>query len=255
MTALMISKQEQQILIALNGHYSNKDSLTSLVNMAKLLNASLTGLFVEDSRLLDVANLPFTTEINRFSAEERNLHADTLIRETKKIALEVQNLMMALSEEHQVSWAYSIETGELVSKALSYEGFDIFFPARNKTTFQLPANLKKPLIYQRVILLYDVSPQFDRAMNLIKTLVGNHVCYELTVLGETELPADIKQALSTINHVNFQSVNIGEPLLSSSLNLPPSTLVVSPKSKVSDLSTEELTDLMTKMACSLLLID
>ncbi len=255
MTTLMISKQEQRILIALNAQYSNKDSLASLVTMAKLLNASLTGLFVEDSRLLEVANLPFTTEINRFSAEERNLHADRLIRGTKKVALEIQNLMMALSEENKVSWAYSIETGELVSKALSYEGFDVFFPARNKTTFQPPANLKKPLIYQRVILLYDASPQFDRAINLIKTLVGKHICYELTVLSETELPADIRQALSTINHINFQCLSVGGPLLISSLNLPPATLVVSPKSKARDLSAEELTDLMTKMACSLLLID
>ncbi|MEH6529064.1 MAG: hypothetical protein V7718_03880 [Porticoccus sp.] len=251
----MISKTEQQILIALNAQYSNKDSLASLVNMAKLLNASLTGLFVEDSRLIEVANLPFTTEINRFSAEERNLHADTLMRATKRIALEIQNLMKALSAEHKVSWTYSIEAGELISKALSYEGFDIFFPARNITTFQPTAKIKKPPTYQQLVLLYDVSPQFDRAMDMIQTLAGSSFCYEITVLCETELPAEIKQTLSKINHINFKSLTYNSPLLLHSLNLPPSTLIVSPKNKIQDLSTEELTDLTTLMACSLLLID
>lgn len=255
MNTLMISKAEQQILIALNSQYSNKDSLASLVNMAKLLNASLTGLFVEDSSLIEVANLPFTTEINRFSAEERNLHADTLIRTNKKTALEIQNLMKALSEEHKVSWAYSIEVGELISKALSYEGFDIFFPARKHISIQSVPEIKNPPTYQQLTLLYDMSPQFDRAMEMVQTLASNNVFYDVTVLCETELPQAITQVLSKINHIHFQALTYSRPLLRHSLKLPASTLVLSPKNKTHDISEKELADLMTQMECSLLLID
>ncbi len=70
---------ERRILIALDALSITEASLLSLVTMARWLNASLAGLYIEDSRLLAAAGLPFAREISSLSGEERLFGRDAMI--------------------------------------------------------------------------------------------------------------------------------------------------------------------------------
>ena len=248
------SNHQQRILIALDTQYVNRESLSLLVKLAERLNATLKGLFVENSQLMDVANLPFTTEINRFSAEEKNLHRETLIRLNRQFALETQHQIQLLSEKQKVSCSYSIETGELITKALSYEGFDIFFPART-SSIQFVPEVAKTKGHRQLTLLYDQSPQFEKILKIVEILARDHLHYDVTVLCDREPPQDLKAALANIRHVHFQVLTYNEPLSISTLKLPVSALLLSPKNKFLSLSADELNDLINYLPFSILLID
>jgi hypothetical protein len=250
----MNSNREQRILIALDTQYANGESLSLLVTLAKRLNATLTGLFVENSQLMEVANLPFTTEINRFSAEEKNFQRETLTRLNRQFTLETQRQIQRLSEKQQVSWSYSVETGELITKALSYEGFDIFFPGRT-ASIQSLSKITKAKGHKQLTLLYDQSPQFEKILNIVGILAGNHLHYDVTVLCDREPPHDLQETLANIRQVHFQVFTYNEPLSISTLKLPVSALLLAPKDKFLRLPANELNELMNYLPCSILLID
>jgi len=252
----MTSKTEHRILIALDAVQNNEESLAMLVNLASRLKASLSGLFVEDSRLMQVASLPFTTEINRISAQERNLQVDTLARLNKRISVKFQRLLDELSSRHKIDWTFNVEAGELFSKALPQEGFDVFFPARKRPTLKPETSPPKQTELLKFALIYDLSPQFDRAVEMVRTLCIDGMVSEITILCETELPQKITEQLLKegikLHILSVASTHLNALKL---LRLHSSTLLLLPKKNISRLSPRELSELLTHIATPLLLLD
>ena len=71
------------ILVPIDLHGINRSTLETLVRIASLLDRKVLGLLLEDIRLQQVADLPFTTEITLDSGRERILSARSPVTTTR----------------------------------------------------------------------------------------------------------------------------------------------------------------------------
>ncbi len=68
----------QRILVALDCSNHSYAALKAAVVLARHFDASLTGVFIEDTRLMDLANSPFCTEVGEYTAAVRNISYENL---------------------------------------------------------------------------------------------------------------------------------------------------------------------------------
>lgn len=253
----MTSKTKQRILVALDSLEANEESLALLVTIAARLKASLSALYIEDSRLTEAAGLPFTTEIHRVSAQERNLHTDTLIRWNKRVSTKIQHMLEELSSHHKIPWSFRIEPGEFITKTLSQKGFDVFFPARKRAELTLGTFAIKQAKELNFTLIYDSSPQFQRALEMVRILAMAGMAADITILCETALPNIITEQLLPLKGIKLHIRNVAstqtEALISLSLNS--SSLLLLPKQYVCCLPEGQLSELFTRIASPMLLLD
>ena len=257
MIAPMTNKTEQRILVALNALEANEESLVMLATVAGRLKASLSGLYVEDSRLIEAAGLPFATQINRISVQESNLNRDSLARLNKRTSIKMQQLLETLSKQHKIAWSFNIEPGDLISKALSQKGFDVFFPARKRSGLNLNVSTLQQTNQLTFILLYDLSPQFNRALEMVRRLAIEDMVSNITILCENGLPKDITEQLLPINGVKLHiySVASAQSEILISLKLNTSTLLMLSKQYIINLPEHELSELFNRIGSSMLLLD
>ena len=82
-----------QILFALDAASHNLDSVESAVTLAVRLQAELQGLFVEDTDLLRIAELPFAREVVGPSGHERQLSGNHMARSLRAQASQARELL------------------------------------------------------------------------------------------------------------------------------------------------------------------
>lgn len=249
----MTIKTEQGILVVLDAHETTEESLAMLGAMAGCLQAPLAGLFVEDSRLSDIARLPFTTEINRTSAREQNFQTDTLTALNRSVAGRVQRFLEELSSRHKIPCSFRVEAGELISKALMQEGVDVFFPARKRVFLQPKSFRAKRGEALKLTLIYEASPQFERALEIVRSLSGRGAVSEITLICDTYIPEELLHRLAgTEVKIRVMRVSSANAAVRESLCQPSSTLLLMPKHRM---TCDELSKLFNELATPLLLLN
>lgn len=127
------SGRRRSILIPIDLHGINRDTLETVVRIARQLDRGLLGLLLEDIRLQQVAALPFTTEITLSSGQERNLLGDHLTRRHGLVSSDTRRLLNELANRDQVELTFESAAGTRLHTALERDGqLDIFFPARQR---------------------------------------------------------------------------------------------------------------------------
>ncbi|NHN36233.1 hypothetical protein G8764_02880 [Pseudomaricurvus alcaniphilus] len=259
-------KRKRTILIPLDTEPVSSDNLTFTAILAKYLNASLSGLFVANSRTLEAANLPFAFEINRFSAQERSLHQADLARLNRKSANDVQRLLNDVCQRNKISVTFTTLTGELIESAFAQPASDIlFFPrqhnwvsaqwqyqARGQYRAQSPARQR----LDQVLVYYDASAQAEEAIKLAQRLCNNHLASRLILLCEGTAPIEVVRALQQLGiRPGVQQVTTSDPLWLRSLYLTESSLVLIPRSKLAGLTPQQLSFLFAHCKGQILLLD
>lgn len=250
----MSSSTERRILIALDAYSATEPGLASLVSIARRLNASLTGLYIEDSQLMSVAELPFSTEINYLSAEERQLEPSELMRLNKIAATRARRLLEKLSAQDKLAWTFSEESGELAICALSHQGYDIFFPGRIRPYIRLQQPSAHP--HQQLALIYHSEVEFEHMLEVVRLLSGNGMVTDVTIVSETPLPPEIAGKLPVQGvRLHFQLAHSTRPEQLQYLKLPGSSLVLMSKSALSGLTDRQLAELPEQLCYPLMLVD
>jgi len=70
----------ERILVALDSSSHSFFALKAAVEMAHHYNASLKGVFIHDSKLLNLANIPFLREVGEYTAITREISSDGITR-------------------------------------------------------------------------------------------------------------------------------------------------------------------------------
>ncbi|TNE95426.1 MAG: hypothetical protein EP324_00040 [Gammaproteobacteria bacterium] len=250
----MSSSSERRILIALDAYSATEPGLATLVSIARRLNASLTGLYIEDRQLMSVAELPFSTEINYLSAEERELEPAELMRLNKIASTRARRLLEKLSTQDKLSWTFSEESGELAICALSHQGCDIFFPGRIRPYRKLQQPSPHP--HQQLALIYHCEVEFERMLEVVRLLSVNGMVTDVTIVSETPLPPEIAGKLPVQGiRLHFQLVHSTHPQQLQYLKLPGSSLVLMSKSALSGLTERQLAELPEQLCYPLMLVD
>jgi hypothetical protein len=87
------------------------ETLAALAALAAESRAELLALFIEDSALIELARLPFATEVGWPSATRRTLDPERLERELRARAETLRRSLAAALEPAAVPWAFRIERG------------------------------------------------------------------------------------------------------------------------------------------------
>lgn len=184
----------RRILVALDASPSSLSALHSAVKLAAGLEAELIGLYVEDTNLLRLAQLPFAREVSAFSATLRRLEALELERQLKTQAEGMRQTLSRLCAEHGVSWQFQVSRGtvaaELLAAAVDADLMVIGKIGRSFPGTRRTGSITRLVVSQRpgmtlilqtgtlltypVILLYDGSEQAKKALGAAGHLTKAH---------------------------------------------------------------------------------
>jgi nucleotide-binding universal stress UspA family protein len=184
----------RRILVALDASPSSLSALHSAVELAAGLEAELIGLYVEDTNLLRLAQLPFAREVSAFSATLRRLEALELERQLKTQAERMRQILSRLCAEQGVSWQFQVSRGavgaEILAAAVNADLMVIGKIGRSFPGTRRTGSITRLIVSQRpgmtlilqtgtllsypVILLYDGSEQAKKALNAVGHLAKAH---------------------------------------------------------------------------------
>ena len=130
---MMSEVKRRSILVPIDLHGIHREAVETLVRIARQLDRDLLGLVLEDIRLQQVADLPFTTEIMLSGGGERSLLRDHLSQRHSLVTTDARRLLNELAERDRVRLIFENAAGHRLHSALEREGeLDIFFPARQR---------------------------------------------------------------------------------------------------------------------------
>ena len=109
----------RRILVALDTSPHSQAALEAAVNLAAKMNAELLGLFVEDTALLRLAEVPCAREILYFSAAEIPLSRASVESRFRVQAGQARKAMAAAARRAQVEWSFRTVRGDVTSEVLA----------------------------------------------------------------------------------------------------------------------------------------
>jgi nucleotide-binding universal stress UspA family protein len=109
----------RRILVALDASSHSLAALEAAVKLAAFLRAEVTGLFVEDISLLDVADLPITHEVGTFSGQAREFNRRDVERQLRAQALAAERALALTASRAHVSWTFRVARGAVSAEVLA----------------------------------------------------------------------------------------------------------------------------------------
>ena len=174
----------EQILVSFRSDDHGVAAMHSIVVLAEKLKAQLNALFIEDEDLLHLARLPFSREIILPTANVRNLDSDAMLRHIRNYAESLRNLMTQYAQASNVSCTFETRTGSVIELTLSESAnaqLIIFMPKQSVYRGRKPAESLEQII-NPALLFYDDTPQAQKAMLVIRSLIENNDLHQLKVL-------------------------------------------------------------------------
>jgi nucleotide-binding universal stress UspA family protein len=180
----------RRIMVALDASATSISALRNAVELAARLRAELIGLYVEDTNLLRLAQLPFVREVRTFSETLHPLDALDLERQLRVEAARVRQVLERICDERHVRCRFQVFRGavgaELLAAAANADlmvlgkiGRSYFGTKRigSITRMMVSRRTGMTLIMQSgalltvpVMLLYDGSEQARKALSVASHL-------------------------------------------------------------------------------------
>jgi hypothetical protein len=115
----------QRVVVALESICENLPALEQAAELARRANARLHALFIEDTRLLDVAALPFTRQINLSSGGSAPLEPDAVKAEFSALAGRARRCLEELAARLKVPCSFEILRGNRAGVLAAAAGGDL----------------------------------------------------------------------------------------------------------------------------------
>ncbi len=109
----------RRILVALDASPHSLAALEAAVGVASKMNAELVGLFVEDTTLLRLSELPCAREILYFSSAKLPLNRATMESRLKAHSEVARKAVESVAKDANVAWSFRIARGKVVSELLA----------------------------------------------------------------------------------------------------------------------------------------
>jgi len=186
------------LLVPIDLHGVSRATLDTVVRVAGKLDCRLLGLFVEDPRLQQVANLPFTTEIVLASGGERALLPEKLRAHFGKVSRETRTSLDELAGHNRVQLAYETVSGARLSVVLQRAGaVNIFFPGRERRS-SVPARGASRAAIPRLGVLLAEPERDDKVLAFTRALVAGGMVGSVHVLLPGTVDAARLQAIERL---------------------------------------------------------
>ncbi len=166
----------RRVVAALDLATTSAPVLEAAAGLATALHAELVGLFVEDVRLLRMAELPFAQELGLTTASARRLEVGDVERALRRHALRMRRMIGDLAQPIGLAWTLEVVRGESLQSALAYAGAnDLLVIGRARYA---PEEFSRLMVRapgsgartRTVAVLFDATPQSVRALGFAATL-------------------------------------------------------------------------------------
>ena len=169
----------ERLLVALDSSAGSFETLEIASALAARLDAELLGLFVEDTRLMQLAAIPCAREVRFASARAKPMRATTIDRHLKAQETAARRALAQAASSHRVTWSFRVTQGP-VSSALVEEAreVDLLFVTgtavqRQRYLYQSSRGAERaephrpaPVDERAVVTAYDGSPLAARALDV-----------------------------------------------------------------------------------------
>ena len=116
-----------RILVAIDATLNSAGVLETAAQLARVFNAELNGIFVEDINLLRLAGLPFARELTRSTAMELHLDCQRMERALRGHAAHAQQAVVNITTRLKLQASLRIVRGQVTQELLrAAEGVDLF---------------------------------------------------------------------------------------------------------------------------------
>jgi len=109
----------RRILVALDASRESRAALAAAAGFADRLEAEITGVFIEDIDLLNLAALPFSREIPALSMSGRVLDPDKVEHALLSTAAAARRALAAVAETHHLRWTFRVVRGHVETELLT----------------------------------------------------------------------------------------------------------------------------------------
>ena len=248
----------RSILVPIDLYGINRDTLETLVRIAHLLDRKVLGLLIEDIRLQQVADLPFTTEITLDSGRERNLLRHQLLQRHNVISAQARRQLQELAVSHQVELSFEDVCGDRWPSALERDGHqDIFLPPRTRWTERAQAAHRQHFAIRRLGVFLPHGLQDDRVLNTATALVKAELAGDVYLLTRRPpLPESLHPLFRQGHQVHLQanfSCNAADIL--ALIRQSPYDLLLLPGASLRDIPAAELDATLDKASGKILIIN
>jgi hypothetical protein len=113
LTTLVKEQRTRRIAVLFGGGTSDASVASVLPSLLQESSTDITGLFLEDLRILRLAELPFTTELCRVSMVRRPLTIGELERQMRVQALRAETIVRRIAEQAGLPWSFRKHRGRL----------------------------------------------------------------------------------------------------------------------------------------------
>jgi len=171
------SSRNVQVLVALDSTSDNRAAMRAAVELAARLQAELLGLFLEDTNLLRLADLPFAREIRPLSAQERPLTERDLLLSLRALATRTEMELGRMAGKAKVRWSFRIERGPRLQLLMQAGGTsDVLLVGEPRRIAKAGVSDSRSARRQSMVyLVYTGSPASQRALKTAAAMIENQV--------------------------------------------------------------------------------
>jgi hypothetical protein len=112
----------QRILLPLDLSRDSLAALDSAFVLAAALGAEVSGLFIEDERLVAAGNLPFAREVGSFSGIRRQIGCADIEHRFRAVAANARLALVEAGRERQVRSRFRVARGDVSGEIFSASG-------------------------------------------------------------------------------------------------------------------------------------
>jgi len=109
----------RRILVALDASPHSLAALQAAVDLAAKMHAELLGLFVEDTTLLRLTEIPCAREVLYFSAAEAPLTRASMESRLRAQSEQARSALEAAAQRAQVAWSFRAARGKVAAEVLA----------------------------------------------------------------------------------------------------------------------------------------
>lgn len=109
----MTTKSALRILVALDNSPASLAAAEAGAQLAAALGAEISGLFVEDDRLLGLGHLAITREFDPLTATTRDVVREDLERQLRALAARARKFLARLAEGAGAAWSFRVARGSV----------------------------------------------------------------------------------------------------------------------------------------------
>jgi len=117
----------KRIVVAVDSTLRSLTALDMAAALAAEFQAHLETLFIEDADLLQLAELPFATELDRTSGELRRVDPAHIASALQAQARRVQQALKTASAPHRIRSSLRVVRGHYIREATMQTGVDVLF--------------------------------------------------------------------------------------------------------------------------------